>query len=184
VSNRTINIALQRVGRILRLAASAWRDEHEMTWPDRVPHFTMLPETDQRSAYPLSWEEQVYLLRTLPAHLAKMALYKMNSGCREQEVCRLRWDWEAKVPELSTSVFLIPPDFGGRRPNSGVKNREDRLVLLNDVAKTVIDAQHESKLRTSGRRTRASPRIPGLRACVCTISSTRSGAGFALRGEL
>jgi integrase len=70
-----------------------------------------------------------------------MALYKMNSGCREQEVCRLQWDWEVKVPELSTSVFLIPLDFGGRRPNSGVKNREDRLVVLNDVAKSVIEAQ-------------------------------------------
>ena len=65
----------------------------------------------------------------------------MNTGCREQEVCRLRWDWEIKVPELSTSVFLIPLDFGGRRPNSGVKNRMDRLVLLNDVAKSNIEAQ-------------------------------------------
>jgi len=46
-----------------------------------------------------------------------------------------------KVPELSTNVFLIPLDFGGRRPNSGVKNREDRLVVLNDVAKSVIEAQ-------------------------------------------
>jgi len=141
VSNRTINIALQRVVRILRLAATVWRDEHEMTWLDRAPHITMLSETSRRSAYPLSWEEQGYLLRALPAHLGKMALYKMNSGCREQEVCRLRWDWEVQVPELSTSVFLIPLDFGGRRPNSGVKNREDRLVLLNDVAKSVIEAQ-------------------------------------------
>ncbi len=141
VSNRTINIALQRVVRILRLAANVWRDEHEMTWLDRAPHITVLPETNRRSAYPLSWEEQGYLLRALPAHLAKMALYKMNSGCREQEVCRLRWDWEIEVPELLTSVFLIPLDFGGRRPNSGVKNGEDRLVLLNDVAKSVIEAQ-------------------------------------------
>jgi integrase len=141
VSNRTINIALQRVVRILRLAASVWRDEHEMTWLDRAPHVTVLPETNRRPAYPLSWEEQEYLLKSLPAHLARMALYKMNSGCREQEVCRLQWDWEVKVPELSTSVFLIPLDFGGRRPNSGVKNREDRLVVLNDVAKSVIEAQ-------------------------------------------
>lgn len=141
VSNRTINIALQRVVRILRLAASSWRDEHEMTWLEHAPHITVLPETNRRVAYPLSWEEQGYLLKALPDHLAKMALYKMNSGCREQEVCRLRWDWEVEVPELSTSVFLIPLDFGGRRPNSGVKNREDRLVVLNDVAKSVIEAQ-------------------------------------------
>jgi integrase len=112
-----------------------------MTWLDRAPHITMLPERNRRSAYPLSWEEQGYLLRALPKHLATMALYKMNTGCREQEVCRLRWDWEVEVPELSTSVFLIPLDFGGRRPNSGVKNREDRLVVLNDIAKSVIEGQ-------------------------------------------
>ena len=141
VSNRTINIALERVVRILRLAASVWRDEHEMTWLEHAPHVSTLPETNRRVPYPLSWEEQGYFLKALPAHLAKMALFKMNTGCREQEVCRLRWDWEIEVPELSTSVFLIPLDFGGRRPKSGVKTREDRLVVLNDVAKSVIEGQ-------------------------------------------
>jgi hypothetical protein len=62
-----------------------------------------------------------------------MALFKVNTGTREQEVCQLRWDWEVPVPELDTSVFVVP---GGL-----VKNKEDRLVVLNDVAKSVIDAQ-------------------------------------------
>jgi integrase len=35
------------------------------------------------------------------------------------------------VPELGTSIFLIPGEI--------VKNREDRLVILNRVAKSVID---------------------------------------------
>ncbi len=47
---------------------------------------------------------------------------KINTGCREQEVCRLRWEWEIKVPELDTSVFIIP--------GAGVRNGEDRLVVL------------------------------------------------------
>jgi len=81
------------------------------------------------------------LFRLLPDHLARMALFKVNTGCREQEVCRLRWDWEVDIPELGTSVFLIPRDFGGRRENSGVKNGEDRLVVLNDVAKSVVQGQ-------------------------------------------
>ena len=67
--------------------------------------------------------------------------YKVNTGCREQEVCLLRWDYEVEVPELGTSVFLIPWNFGGRRPNSGVKNRYDRLVVLNAVARSVIEGQ-------------------------------------------
>ena len=71
------------------------------------------------------------MLRTLPDHLARMCLFKVNTGCREQEVCQLRWDWEVRVPELNTSVFIIP----GER----VKNREDRLVVLNRIAKSVVE---------------------------------------------
>ena len=62
-----------------------------------------------------------------------MALFKVNTGCREAEVCGLRWDWEVAVPQLETSVFLIP----GKR----VKNREERLVVLNDVARSVVESR-------------------------------------------
>ena len=61
-----------------------------------------------------------------------MCLFKVNTGCREQEVCGLRWDWEIEVPELGTSVFIIPSER--------VKNGEDRLVVLNRIAKSVIDS--------------------------------------------
>ena len=47
-----------------------------------------------------------------------------------QEVCNLRWEWEVSVPELDTSVFIIP----GNR----VKNGDERLVVLNRVASSVI----------------------------------------------
>ena len=40
--------------------------------------------------------------RQLPTHLSQMALFKVNTGCREQEVCGLRWEWEVEVPELET----------------------------------------------------------------------------------
>lgn len=45
------------------------------------------------------------------------------------------------MPELGTSVLVIPAGFGGRHESSGVKNGEDRLVVLNGVAKTVIEQQ-------------------------------------------
>ena len=51
---------------------------------------------------------------------------------REKEVCGLKWDYEVKVPELDTSVFIIPGDR--------VKNGEERLVVLNAVAKSVVDS--------------------------------------------
>jgi hypothetical protein len=45
-----------------------------------------------------------------------------------QEVVNLRWSWEAQVPELDTSVFVIP--------RSLVKNGLDRYVVLNRIAKS------------------------------------------------
>lgn len=142
VTNRTVNIALQRVIRVLNLCARKWRDEERRPWLDVVPMISLLDEkTNCRKPYPLSWEEQSILFAELPAHLQTMAMFKVNTGCREQEVCKLQWDWEIAVPELGTSVFLIPAGFGGRSAKAGVKNRDERLVVLNDVAKSVIEQQ-------------------------------------------
>jgi len=70
-----------------------------------------------------------------------MALFKANTGCREREVCRLRWDWEVKVPELNTSVFIIPAHTTDDSDNDLqlVKNKEDRLVAPNSIARSIID---------------------------------------------
>lgn len=141
-SHRTVNIALERVIRILNLCARKWRDEGRRPWLDTVPMITKLNEkTTGRAPYPMSWDEQSILFAELPDHLRRMALFKVNTGCREQEVCKLRWEWEIAVPELGASVFLIPAGFGGRHEKSGVKNGEDRLVVLNEVARRVIDGQ-------------------------------------------
>lgn len=142
VSNRTVNIAIERVIRVLSLACRKWRDEERRPWLDSIPLLAKLEEKRaSRKPYPMSWDEQSILFGELPDHLQRMALFKVNTGCREQEVCKLRWDWEISVPELGTSVFLIPADFGGRHENSGVKNRDERLVVLNSVAKSIIDGQ-------------------------------------------
>ncbi|HWV80766.1 MAG TPA: tyrosine-type recombinase/integrase, partial [Hyphomicrobiaceae bacterium] len=63
----------------------------------------------------------------------QMALFAVNTGCRDQEVCALRWEWEVRVPELGISVFIIP--------GSQVKNGDERLVVLNAVARSVIEAR-------------------------------------------
>lgn len=133
VKTKTINIALAVVRHILNLAASEWIDERGKTWLETAPKIKLFSVKDARQPYPLTAEEQALLFKELPDHLAQMALYKVNTGCREQEVCGLRWDYEVKVPELDTSVFIIP----GER----VKNGDERLVVLNRVAKSVIEAQ-------------------------------------------
>jgi integrase len=132
VKTKSINAALAVVRRILNLASSEWVDERGMTWIETAPKIKLFAITDARPPYPLSAEEQALLFQELPDHLARMALYKVNSGCREQEVCGLKWEYEVKVPELDTSVFILPGDK--------VKNGEERLVVLNRFAKSVIES--------------------------------------------
>ena len=67
----------------------------------------------------------------LPTHLAQMALFAVNTGCRDSEICNLQWKWEQQVPELETSVFMVP--------GNAVKNGDDRLIVLNNVALSVVN---------------------------------------------
>lgn len=133
VKARTINYSLQVVRRILNLAGTEWLDEGGMTWLAAPPKIKLLQQNDAREPYPLSWEEQFRLFNQLPPYLAKMALFAVNTGCREAEICGLRWEWEVEIPQLETSAFIIPGEK--------VKNRRDRLVVLNRVAEAVIEGQ-------------------------------------------
>lgn len=148
----TINRSLAVVRRVLNLAARLWLDEHGLTWLETPPMIVMLPKDDARGAYPLSWDEQTRLFQRLPPHLQRMALFKVNTGTREQEVCGLRWEWEVPVPSLGTSVFIVPGE--------NVKNGEDRLVVLNRVAKSVIEevrGEHPEFVFTYTRRGKREP---------------------------
>ncbi|MFM2322963.1 MAG: hypothetical protein RLZZ225_1116 [Pseudomonadota bacterium] len=133
VKNRTINYGLQVVRRILNLAAQEWQDEYGLSWLLNAPKIRLLPDHAKRLAYPLDREEEKRLFNELPIHLKQMALFAVNSGCRDQEVCRLQWSWEVAIPSLNTHVFIIPAAY--------VKNCQDRLVILNQLASAVIEAQ-------------------------------------------
>ena len=72
-ANRTVNIALQRVVRVLNLCARKWRDENKHPWLNTVPMITMLDEKkDRRQPYPLSWDEQTIFFRELPDDLLRL----------------------------------------------------------------------------------------------------------------
>src|SRR3990167_4189110 len=68
----------------------------------------LLKKDDKREPYPLSWDEQDRLFTALPLYLQRTSPFKVNTDCREQEVCQLRWEWEMPIPELNMSVFIIP----------------------------------------------------------------------------
>ena len=135
-SHKTINLALAIVRRILNLAARSWRDEESgKTWLETPPLIKILPLVGfQREPRPITWAEQKKLFEVLPQHLLSMALFDLNTGARDEVVCGLKWEWEIEIPELETSVFLIPKE--------SVKGRKrDRIVVCNKVAMQVINTQ-------------------------------------------
>lgn len=141
VKTRTINHGLKIIRRIVNLAAGEWIDENGLTWILSAPKIKLLPEYDNRKPEPLSWEQEDRLMQELPTHLKRMALYAINTGSRDKEVYWLQWDWEVRIPELNTSVFILPHHIlvNGKRIRL-IKNGKDRLVVLNDVAKEVVES--------------------------------------------
>lgn len=88
LAHKTINLGLGLVRRILNLAARSWRDEDGKTWLETPPLITMLPLIGfQREPRPITWAEQRSIMPLLPDHLAKMVLFDLNTGARDEVVC-------------------------------------------------------------------------------------------------
>lgn len=140
LSIRTINYPLQVLNIIGNKSAKRWRNS---AGEPMIPYWNCVYLVNKEEGkalglkpkkipYPLSWEEQDAFLDELPLHLKRMFLFKVNSGCREQEVCKLRWKW-LKKHNKEIWYFVIPSEF--------VKNRMERVVVLNNIAKEVISKQ-------------------------------------------
>ena len=114
--------------------------------------------------------EEERFLAELPEHLRDAALFMLNTGLRDQELCNLSWSCEVPVLELGTSIFIIPADQS--------KNGEERVVVLNRIAREVIERQrgkHPDRvftykgepisrlLNTSWKRARIRAELPHLR---------------------
>lgn len=131
VRSSTVMRELAVIRRILSLAARVWRNADNKPWLETMPLIsfkTLQQKRDKRKAYPLSWAEQQALFSHLPIWLAQALLFKVNTGTREQEVCGLRWQYQVD----NQNLFVIPGEL--------VKNGQDRLVVLNSVAKSIVDA--------------------------------------------
>jgi hypothetical protein len=55
-----------------------------------------------------------------------MALFPVNTGLRESNVCRLEWTWEVPGARNGRSVFVFPPE--------AFKAKRLDVVILNDIA--------------------------------------------------
>jgi integrase len=127
--NKTINHKLGVIRHVLNLCARSWRDEiNGKTWLETPPLITMLHTKDARPPYPLSWKEQAFFFPFLPDHLHAVSLVLVHTGMRDAECCGLRWEWEQE-----DGTFALPADT--------TKGQQERLVVLNAVARRVIESQ-------------------------------------------
>ena len=131
VTSATINHALKVVRQMLNQAANDWRDDHGLTWLEMAPKIKLVPDNDKRAPRVLTWPEQTEFFALLPDHLRSMALFAVNTGCRESEICSLSWEWEKNV--LNTSVFVLP--------KTNAKNGRSRVIIPNRIARECIESQ-------------------------------------------
>ena len=61
-----------------------------------------------------------------------MALFAINTGLRNGNVCGLQWSWEAKVPDLECTAFVIPTEE--------FKSNREHVVVLNAITRSVMKA--------------------------------------------
>jgi integrase len=106
--NSTINRSLEVVRTVLNRAARVWRSNGR-PWLSAAPLIETLDERQQRRPpYPISWSEQAELMKHLPVHLQRMVLFDLNCGARDDNVCKLRWDWEAQGAGAGTQRLRDP----------------------------------------------------------------------------
>lgn len=131
---KSINNVIGIVSVILKRAGGTWRDPvtHEPWLNCLPPNLTRLPiQGKQKVPYSLGWDELIKLLKALPKHLRRTGIYGVNTGCREHEVCQLRWDWIKDVEGVGLVVYL---------PGWVTKNGDPRVVVLNRAAAGVVKA--------------------------------------------
>jgi integrase len=135
---KTVNLVMQRIRHVLLQCARKYRDDNGQPWLATAPMISMRKPRDARPPYPLSWDEERKLLLPLtPPHIADPVQYIINAGPRSRsELCKMRWDWERRLPELDTpdfkvSVFVLPT----------TKNGEERVIVQNRVAQQIVERQ-------------------------------------------
>jgi len=130
VSKSTVNRDMAAVKQVLK-AAARWFHENGQPWLTAVPEVPRCKlrctATEERA---ITWDEQRRLSQALPAYLATMTLFAVNTGARRGEVLELRWGWEVQ----NHSAFLIPPQFHKTGASIG-----SRLLVCNSVAWAVIE---------------------------------------------
>jgi integrase len=131
VSGSTLTREFGALRAVLGCATTKWRDESGRYWLEQVPTLPS-PEEDGRLPRPITQDEQVRLLKEMPGYLASMCLFALHTGCRDQEICGLKWDWEHSISDTDRMVFVIPRE--------ATKNGKEKIVPLNSIAASVVNS--------------------------------------------
>jgi integrase len=125
VEPRTINVILQLIRSILRLARDEWE------WIDAIPVIKLRKQPKGRVRW-ITHEESMRLLAELPPHLADMVAFSLAAGLRASNVCNLQWN----VIDLDRRHAYIVWDES--------KNENAIPVPLNDAAMEVLLRRREA----------------------------------------
>lgn len=87
-----------------------------------------------RCSYPLTREEQDALFKRLPWG-DTACLFCVNTGLRKNELFGLKWSDKVEIPELDSFAFIL----------MDTKNGEDRPVICNSIARSVIEHQEQKR---------------------------------------
>ena len=143
VTRTTINYALKTFNKIGRLATEEWRGKGGKPFIESFTRAYLIKEKEEaglvedyglrptKEPRPLFPHEQIVLFNELPEHLKPAFEFGINTGCRDQEICNLRWDWLKKIDDTLWYFEL---------PKSSTKNNQVRPVVLNSVTKSIVES--------------------------------------------
>lgn len=125
----TVNKDVVFVTTVLNRACRRWR------WIPSAPLLSRV-KGPTKEPYPITFDEQDRWFRNLPTGWDVGAmLFAINTGCRKEEVFGLKWRDRIEIPEHNTYVFVLQQ----------TKNGKDRPVILNSIAKRVIQSMREGR---------------------------------------
>ena len=136
----TINKEIAVTATVLR---AAWQEWGWILEPRKLKR-VKVKKGGTREPYQLSWEEQDALFKLLPWG-DSACLFCVNTGVRKSELFGLRWSDKVEIPELDIFAFILDGD--------DTKNGEDRPVICNSIARSVVEGQ-ESKRKDIAKKIR------------------------------
>jgi len=128
------NVSTGTVRRVIGVLKAVLNAALEWGWLDLVPVTKTAKRVEKRIRW-LTQDEAVALLAALPAHLAAMAQFSLETGLRRANVTGLLWS----QVDLVRRVAWIHPDQA--------KARKAITVPLSDTAVTVLRQQLSKKRR-------------------------------------